>query len=140
MEIISVDKNNISLVTKFLKSLEIIKDINEDVVMNGEYVYDEEIIGFLTYEEFNKIGLIRYFVFKKQVEKQIINELFAMVASKAKLKGIQIFITLVVKDEAIEIFKRLGFAATKSEDIFIEELNIRETRFKDAIVLKYELN
>lgn len=140
MEIKSVDKDNLEEITSFLENLGIIKELNSNVVLNGEYVYDEEVIGFLSFEEFNKIGLIRYFVFKKVVDKKIINKLFYEITKKAKARKLEFLITLVVKEEAINIFKELGFELADSNDVFIEEVNIKDTRFKDAITLKYELN
>lgn len=139
MQILSVDKDNLDKVYSFLKSLNIIKDLNEEVVLNGEYVFLDEIIGFLSFEKFNKIGLIRYFVFKKVVDQELIKDLFNKICIKAKAKNIDTLITLVVKEEAINVFKDLGFNITNKEDVFIDEINIENTRFKDALVLKYNL-
>ena len=140
MEIIKVDKENLKEITNFLESLGIIKDINETVVLNGEYVFDNEIIGFLSFEEFSNVGLIRYFVFKKIVDKDIIKELFKRICEKAASHDIDVLITLVVKEDAINVFKDLGFVIANKADVYIEEININDTRFKDAIVLKYLLN
>ena len=125
---------------EFLDSLSIIKDINKEVVLNGEYVEDEEeVIGFLSFEEFSKIGLIRYFVFKKIVSEEIIKKLFSNICDKAKEKELNALITMVVKEDAVSVFKELGFEIADKDEVFIEEINIKETRFRDAIILKYPL-
>lgn len=139
MEIRSVNDDNLDSVISFLEKLLVIKDINKTVVLNGELVFEDEVIGFLSFEEFNRIGLVRYFVFKKIVPKSVITELFLKVANKAKEKGIDVLITMVVKDEAIHIFKDLGFELVDINDVYIDEVNIKDTKFKDAIVLKYLL-
>ncbi|MCK9470544.1 MAG: hypothetical protein WC006_03225 [Bacilli bacterium] len=139
MEIIKVDESNLEMISKFLNSLEIINDINKDVVLNGSYVFEDEVVGFLSFEEFNKIGLIRYFVFKKMVDHKIVMDLFNKVCLSAKKKNIDTLITLVVKEEAISVFRELGFTVADKKDVYIEEININDTRFKDAIVLKYSL-
>lgn len=140
MEIISVNKENKQMVMNFLNELAIINDVNEDVVLNGEFVYEEDkIIGFLSFEEFNKIGLIRYFIFKKVVEPEVVKELFHKLNIKAKEKGIDNLITLVVKEEAVKVFQELGFDFVDKSDVYIEEVKITDTRFKDAIVLKYKI-
>lgn len=139
MDIISVDKSNLKQIKEFLESLSIINDINDRVVLNGEYVYEEEIIGFLSFEEFNSLGLIRYFVFKKLVKQDILKILFKKICDKARDKNIEILITLVVKDEAVGVFKELGFIEANKSDVYIDETSINETRFNDAIVLKYGL-
>jgi len=138
MDIISVDKNNLKQIKDFLLSLSIIKDINDDVVLNGEYVFEEEVIGFLSFEEFNNVGLIRYFVFKKLVEQDVIKLLFEKICAKAR-RNIETLITLVIKDEAISVFKELGFITANKADVYIDEICINETRFRDAIVLRYNL-
>lgn len=140
MEIKKVNDENINEVVSFLESLLVIKDINVSVVFNGSFVVDEdEIIGFLSFEEFNDIGLIRYFVFKKIVPKKVIEELFQRVCENAKEKSINVLITMVVKDDAIKVFKDLGFEIADKNDVYIDEINIKETKFKDAIILKYLL-
>ena len=140
MEVRKVTQDNLEEMIEFLESLSIIKDINKEVVLNGEYVHDsEEIIGFLSFEEFSKIGLIRYFVFKKIVSEEIIKELFSNICFKAKEQGLNSLITMVVKEDAVIVFKELGFDIADKDDVFIEEINIKDTRFKDAIILKYPL-
>lgn len=53
MEIISVNEENKNDVAEFLKEVSLIGDINEEALMNGEFVYDKQIIGTLSFEEFN---------------------------------------------------------------------------------------
>lgn len=139
MEIISVDQDNKEKVLNFLREISLIHEINEDVIMNGEFVYDEDIIGLLSFEEFNKLGLIRYFIFRKVVGEEIILELFKKIIAKAKTRGINSLVTLVVKKDAIDIFKSLGFYEIDKDDVFIEETAIKNTKFKNAYVLKYDI-
>lgn len=139
MEIISVNEENINDVINFLNELAVINDINYEVVQNGEFVLEDKIIGLLSFEQFNKKGLIRYFIFKKVVPSALILTLFDKIVEKAKIKSIDALITMVVKKEAIEIFKELGFHNIDKEDVYIEEMNIMDSKFKDAVVLKYEI-
>lgn len=139
MEIISVDQNNKENVINFLRDISLIHDINEDVVMNGEYVIDGEIVGLLSFEEFNRFGLIRYFIFRKEVKEEVIFELFKKIIEKASKKGITALLSLVVKKDAVDIFKSLGFYEIDKDDVFIEETSINQTKFKDAFVLKYDI-
>lgn len=139
MEIISVNEENINDVINFLNELAVINDINYEVVQNGEFVLEGKIIGLLSFEQFNKKGLIRYFIFKKVVPSELILTLFDKIVEKAKIKSIDALITMVVKKEAIEIFKELGFHNIDKEDVYIEEMNIMDSKFKDAVVLKYEI-
>jgi len=140
VDIISVNEENKSDVLEFLKEISLINDVNEEVVMNGEFVLDNEIIGLLSFEEFNTLGLIRYFIFKKAVNENIVMRLFTNIISKARDKNVKSLITLVIKKEAIDVFKSLGFYEIEKEDVYIEETNIMDTKFKDAYVLKYDIN
>lgn len=139
MEIKSVDKTNISEVINFLKEIPIIGSINNEVVLNGEFVFDEEIIGFLSFEEFKKTALIRYFVFRKSITDEIINELFLRIINKAKSKNIYSLLTIIVKKEAKAIFKNLGFYTVTNDNVYIDEISLNNTRFKNALVLKYDI-
>lgn len=140
LEIISVNEENKNQVLAFLKDISLINDVNEEVVLNGEFLMDNEIVGLLSFEEFNKIALIRYFIFKKAVNENLVMELFKKIIKKASNKDVESLITLVVKKEAIDIFKGLGFYEIDKEDVYIEETNIMDTKFKDAFILKYDID
>ncbi|GEM_PF-787235 len=139
MEIIAVNENNKEEVVNFLKNISLVHDINEEVVMNGEYVLDGEIVGLLSFEEFNRIGLVRYFIFKKEVKEKVILELFRRVVEKAARKGIRSLLSLVVKKEAVAVFKGLGFHEIAKDDVYIDETMLNQTKFKEAFVLKYDI-
>lgn len=139
MEIIAVNENNKEEVVNFLKNISLVHDINEEVVMNGEYVLDGEIVGLLSFEEFNRIGLVRYFIFKKEVKEKVILELFRRVVEKAARKGIRSLLSLVVKKEAVAVFKGLGFHEIAKGDVYIDETMLNQTKFKEAFVLKYDI-
>ncbi|MCK9536145.1 MAG: hypothetical protein M0R05_00930 [Bacilli bacterium] len=139
MEIVSVDDNNKSNVIEFLKEISLVSDINEEVVMNGEFVYDNQVVGMLSFEEFNNNGLVRYFIFRQSITDDLVYQLFNRIVDKAKGKGIKSLIAIVVKREAKLIFKRIGFYEISNNDVYIEEINLNDTKFKDAVVLKYDI-
>ena len=90
LEIISVNEENKNDVAEFLKEVSLIGDINEEALMNGEFVYDKQIIGTLSFEEFNDNALIRYFIFRQSIADDLIMELFKKIVNKAK-KGCKTF-------------------------------------------------
>lgn len=139
MEIISVSANNVNKVKDFLNNIPLLGGINDAVLMNGEFVYDQEIIGLLSFEEFFKIGLIRYFVFQKIITKEIIKEMFMKIIDKAKEKNLISFIALVIKKEAKTVFLNLGFHEINNNDVYIDETNLNATKYKNAVVLKYDV-
>ena len=139
MDIIAVDANNKEEVLNFLKTFPWFTTSTRRWLTNGEYVLDGEIVGLLSFEEFNHFGLIRYFIFRKEVKEKIIYELFNKIVQKASKKGIKSLLSLVVKKDAVAVFKGLGFYEIDKEDVYIEETVLHQTKFKDAFVLKYDI-
>ncbi|MFA6722106.1 MAG: hypothetical protein WBK52_04865 [Bacilli bacterium] len=139
MEIISVNEENKNDVAEFLKEVSLIGDINEEALMNGEFVYDKQIIGTLSFEEFNDNALIRYFIFRQSITDDLIMELFKKIVNKAKKKAVKHLIAIVVKKEARIIFKHIGFYEIENNDVYIDEVNLNDTKFKNAVVLKYDI-
>ena len=139
MEIISVNEENKNDVAEFLKEVSLIGDINEEALMNGEFVYDKQIIGTLSFEEFNDNALIRYFIFRQSITDDLIMELFKKIVNKAKKKAVKHLIAIVVKKEARIIFKHIGFYEIENNDVYIDEVNLNDTKFKNAVVLNYDI-
>lgn len=140
MEIISVNNDNYNIVLNFLVSIASIKDIDEEVVKKASIIKNnDDIIGVLSYEKFGYVALIRYFVFKKVVSEEIINDLLDEIIKKAKREDIKILVTLVVKQEIIDVFKNLGFKVIEKQSMFLDEVCLLDTKFKDSIVLKYDI-
>lgn len=140
MEIISVNNDNYNIVLNFLVSIASIKDIDEEVVKKASIIKNnDDIIGVLSYEKFGFVALIRYFVFKKVVSEEIINDLLDEIIKKAKREDIKTLVTLVVKQEIIDVFRNLGFRVIEKQSIFLDEVCLLDTKFKDSIVLKYDI-
>lgn len=139
LEIISVNEENKNDVAEFLKEVSLIGDINEEALMNGEFVYDKQIIGTLSFEEFNDNALIRYFIFRQSITDDLIMELFKKIVNKAKKKAVKHLIAIVVKKEARIIFKHIGFYEIENNDVYIDEVNLNDTKYKNAVVLKYDI-
>lgn len=141
MDIKSVNNDNIKNVSDFLNGLNVINDLNEEVVANGEFILEEgEILGFLSYEVFNNIGLIRYFIFKNNVDIKMIDELFYNIKTKALKNDLDFLLSMVVKEEAIDVFTKLGFEMVEKKNCILDEVCITNTKFKEANILKYKLD
>jgi N-acetylglutamate synthase-like GNAT family acetyltransferase len=139
LEFLSVSEENKDEVVEFLQEVSLAGDINEEALLNGELVYDKQIIGTISFEEFNDNALIRYFIFRQPINDEVVLELFDRITRKARNKQIKSLIAIVVKREARAVFKRIGFYEIVSDDVYIDEVNLNETKFKNAVVLKYDL-
>jgi N-acetylglutamate synthase-like GNAT family acetyltransferase len=139
LEFLSVSEENKDEVVEFLQEVSLAGDINEEALLNGELVYDKQIIGTISFEEFNDNALIRYFIFRQPINDEVVLELFDRITRKARNKQIKSLIAIIVKREARAVFKRIGFYEIVSDDVYIDEVNLNETKFKNAVVLKYDL-
>lgn len=117
-----------------------IDNINDDIVMNSSFIYDydiNKIIGTISFEEFGEYGLIRYCIFKRDID---FEELFEHIIEKARAKGIRTLVAFLVKPEAIDLFDSVGFQYVNNNNVFIGDRNIKDTDFKDATVLKKNID
>ena len=83
MEFLSVSEENKDEVVEFLQEVSLAGDINEEALLNGELVYDKQIIGTISFEEFNDNALIRYFIFRQPINDEVVLELFDRITRKA---------------------------------------------------------
>lgn len=141
MEIVNVNVDNLNEVVDFLKKVQTINKIDIDIVKNGSIILNKgEIDGVLSYEKFSQYGLIRYFVFKKNTENDFIYKLFNHILEKVKNEKIETLLTLIVKEEVMNLFYNLGFVDIDKKYFFIEEDNILDTNFKDTYLLMLKIN
>ena len=140
MEIVKVNKENEKRLLELIENLTLIKDVDIDIVRNASFVLDEnEIIGVLSFEAFSNIGLIRYFIFKRAVEEKVVFDLLDSVIETAKESGIVFLTTIVTKENIAYLFKELGFSEFDSSNVYIDETNLLETKYKGSYVLNYKI-
>lgn len=140
LEIVKVNNDNEKRLLEFIENLTLIKDVDINIVRNASFVLDEdEIIGVLSFEVFSKIGLIRYFIFKRAVEEKVVFDLLDSVVETAKKSGILFLTTIVTKENIAHLFKELGFSEIDSSNVYIDETNLLETKYKGSHVLNYKI-
>lgn len=140
MKILKVNDESEKIIQEFIQETIQINDIDLDVVKNASYLKkDEDIIGVLSFEKFSQIGLIRYFIFKETVPMGIVFALLESVKETAIKEGLNILSTIVKKESIISLFKELGFQEVSSDDVYIDEINILDSEYKDSKVLNYVL-
>ena len=135
-----VDYNTIDKVSEFLESVPSIKNVEPEIVKNAIYAVDDsKILGVVSYEKFNSLGLVRYFVFKKTMEIKIVLDLFANLTKRAfDDKVIKLF--SVVNNNDVEVlFKELGFNLLNKDTLYIDEVQFQvedntNTRIMEFVV------
>ncbi len=141
MEILRINKELLPKVKEFLMRIPSIREIDEKVIENASVIIDEDkIFGILSFEIFEKRGLIRYFIFQKTIGDEIIKELFNDVVKNASKINLKELIAIALKDEIQEVFISLGFKPINNRHVFIGEEPVRMTEFDKAMIMKYQLN
>ena len=127
---------------RFLLSVPSIKEIDEDILLKATLVTDEDdIVGAISYETYNDMGLIRYFVFKKILDDSLIDDLFSNMEFNAREDGIK-EIFCIVNDKTIEnLFSSLGFRQVEKENLYIDEEPFLMHEYKNSnVMIKNILN
>lgn len=136
---IRVEKINESILNQaieFLSSVPSIDKIDEKILNNACIAYDDDkIVGCISFEEFSEKGLIRYFVFKKVLSLDTLEELLHVLESSAKEKGLKMLVCIAECSQIEDLFKSLEFYPIRESKVFINEENILKTNFKGALFL-----
>ena len=131
-----VNSATINSAVEFLTSVPSIEKLDEDILCNACIAYDEDkIVGCISYEEFSDKGLIRYFVFKKVLSLEFLEQLLNALEVSAKEKGINSLVCIAECSQIEELFRSLDFKDIKQKNIFVNEENVLNTNFKSAIFL-----
>lgn len=112
--------------------------ITQELLDNASIIYDEKIIGTISYEVFGNMGLIRYFVFRKEAHIDYIIKLIETVHLKAKQKGIEILFSMANDDEVSLFFKNLGFMEYNRKRVYLEEEKLDNTKYKDVKIMVFK--
>jgi len=130
-------EEDVAKIKLFLNSIEAVKTIDEVVLLNASIILDHEdcIVGVISFEQFSKNGLIRYFIFKKYIQDDVIKELFGSMVETAKEFKLESLFTIIVDHDVSSLFFELGFEEVNKEKFFIEEDNILNTKYRDSKIM-----
>ena len=132
-EIRKAEFENFDSIKSFLFEVPAIDSIDEDVLKNASVLYlDEKIYGIISYELFFNYALIRYFVFKRNVDEMIVKELFDSIEDSVSKNDIDYIFSLVNHMDIYNLFTSLNFKDISKEYVFIEEQNYQNSKFKDT--------
>lgn len=132
-EIKKARPENFDLIKSFLFEVPAIESVDEEVLENASVLYlDDKIHGIISYELFFNYALIRYFVFKRNVDEMVVKELFDSVEESVDKKEVDFIFSLVNQNDIYNLFSSLDFKEINKEDIFIEEQNYQNSKFKDT--------
>ena len=132
-EIKKAREENYDVIKSFLFDVPAIETVDEEVLKNASVLYlENKIHGIISYELFFNYALIRYFVFKRSVDEMVVKELFDSVVESVNEKRIDYIFSLVNQSDIYDLFTLLDFTEVNKDDIFIEEQNYQNSKFKDT--------
>ena len=132
-EIKRASKEYFEDIKSFLLEVPAINVVDEDILQNASILLCKGIInGVVSFEVFFNYALIRYFVFKRNVDVLLVKELINSAEEAIKEKQIGYVFSLVNQTDIYDLFLSLGFKETKKEDVFVEETNFEKSKFKDT--------
>lgn len=135
MRVISYDNSMKEQVFELLKNINNL-EIDENIIENCSILLDDtnEINGIISYEKFDKVGLIRYFIFKRNINNSDLQLLYNHLESHIKKEGIKNIIGIVNSNEIKTVFETIGFQKFDSSLLFFDETNFMKTNYKDSLV------
>ena len=76
----------------------------------------DEIYGVVSYEIIENYALIRYFVYKRNIDMDLLKELFSLLEEKIIKNNIYYILSLVENEQLFSLFSSLGFAEYVVDD------------------------
>ena len=138
--VVEQDSNIANKIMTFLKSIDTIASVEENLITNGVALQQEEdIVGFITYEEYAEYGLIRYFIFQKQIALGKVIEMFDSLCDVARLGELAGLISIGKNQEVIDLFESLGFNKIDKENFLVGGKTVYGTDLENATILLHKL-
>ncbi len=133
IQIEEVTASSKTMAEDFLKSIPSIENVDEEILNNAVLALDDDkIVGCISFEKFSEKGLIRYFVFKKVLSTDYLEQLLSRLEEKAKKNGIEMLVCIAECSQIEELFQSLSFQKLENKKIFLNEEKIENTSFHRA--------
>ena len=137
LQVININEELKKEIINFLSNISSVTEIDEDIISSGVALLDDnQIKGYITYEKFCEYGLIRYFIFQKNLPSSSIIDMFSSLVSRAKTDEIESFISIGKTQEVIDLFNELAFYQIEQDNFLINGQNLKGTELEEAKVLK----
>ena len=139
-----VDENNIKQAMEFLQEV-MPNPANEDFVKNGVLLLDDEhkmageVVGNISYELFRNHALVRYFIVKRTVNKDIVNSLFEELVKRVQEKKLKALIAIVDDPDVVKVFSELGFYHSPEHKVLFEGYKLKDKDFSQVKFMVYDV-
>ena len=127
--------SNFKLVHDFLLGVSSIDSIDDRILKNAVIALEnDKIVGCISFEEYDRFGLIRYFVFKKILSNDFLDVLISKLVINAGIMDLKKLICVADSEQIFDLFINLGFEQINNQ-IFINEDKLENTSFNKSKLL-----
>ena len=103
-------------------------EIDDKIIENCEILQDNnDIKGIISYEKFNEIGLIRYFIFKRNLDLDSLALLYQGLEKNMRDDYVRIVIGIVNSKTIKDVFEYIGFKESNPSLLYFDENRDRFT-------------
>lgn len=121
LQVININEELKKEIINFLSNISSVTEIDEDIISSGVALLDDnQVKGYITYEKFCEYGLIRYFIFQKNLPSSFITDMFSSLVLRAKNDEIESFISIGKTQEVIDLFNELAFYQIEQDNFLIK--------------------
>lgn len=127
--------------------INLLKNVNgltiENEILNNCHILlndKEDIEGTISYEKYDKIAIIRYFVFKRNVSFDDLLLLYQSLENELIDINIDNSLAIINSNEVKEVFEYLGFKKIDKNKVFFDETQFIKTNYKDNDVYLKKLS
>lgn len=132
MKVEKVNDHNIVMLVNLLKNVKGLK-IENHIVNNCHLLLtdNDDISGTISFEIYGKYALIRYFIFKKNINYQDILLLYESLEQELKENDIKEAIAIINSTEVKDVFISLGFAKINEDNVYFDETLFKNSTYKN---------
>lgn len=139
-----VDEKNIEQAMEFLRRVmptpaKKVFVRNGVLLLDDEHKMEGEVIGNISFRPFGSHALLKYFIVKKTVNRDIISSLFKELVKRAREKNLKALIALVIDPDAFQLFSDLGFYNSPDHKVLFEGYKLKDKDFSQVKFMVYDL-
>ena len=132
MKTVKINDDNKLMVINLLKNVNGLT-IENHILDNCHVLYNDndDIVGTISYEKYDNLAIIRYFVFKRNIEYNDLVELYNSLEKELSELKIENVLAIINSEDVKEVFSYLGFKMIDKNKVYFDETIFSKTSYKD---------
>lgn len=117
IEVKRYEASDYNQVIEFIQRVSNVKTINQEIIEKSILIKkDNEIDAMVSFEIFDQIGMLRYFIYNQNVVPELLVNMFFELYKSAKEKQINQLVAIAPHTYACQLFELLGFTEIKKKN------------------------